>query len=341
MAKHGQPNIKGAELRACLQDQYGLHPITLEYLALGLDYDAGVYRVVDEQGSAYLLKAQSRPLYTPCYLIPAYLHKQGIASVVAPLPTKKKTLWARLGGWTVILYPFLEGATGWAGMADMQWKKTGAVFRRIHQTRPPAERFEGVRQETFDPTEYTHLVNMLEARVANPMPEDTTAESALCSFWLAHQALIRKGLTTLETLAATLRQHAGPYVICHADLHPGNLIRDLAGHIHVIDWDEVMLAPKERDFIFVQLPQIDGGAWLDTPPFFQGYGQTKIDWVALTYYLWERVIQDVIECARSVYFRNDWGEEAKRGAVELFEQVVDENNHIIRAAQTSETNIPA
>jgi spectinomycin phosphotransferase len=48
------------------------------------------------------------------------------------------------------------------------------------------------------------------------------------------------------------------------DLHPRNLIRDHAGKVFVIDWDEVMLAPKERDFIFVRPPTRCGvfsGLW--------------------------------------------------------------------------------
>ena len=67
-----------------------------------------------------------------------------------------------------------------------------------------------------------------------------------------------------------------------------------------------MLAPKERDFIFVREPQADA--------FWEGYGQAEIDWMALTYYLWERVVQDVIECTEDVFFRDDWGEESQGGS---------------------------
>jgi spectinomycin phosphotransferase len=80
--------------------------------------------------------------------------------------------------------------------------------------------------------------------------------------------------------------------------------------VFVIDWDEVMLAPKERDFLWVREPH--AGA------FFQGYGQEEIDWMALTYFLWERVIQDVIECAKDVCFRDDLGEETKAEIARLF-----------------------
>src|SRR5712664_553413 len=104
---HEQPGIPEERLRACLQDQYDLTPVTLEFLPLGLDYHAGVYRVVSEQGTPYLLKVTSRPLYEPGCLVPHYLRDQGIISVVAPYPTKSHTLWTLLEEWTVIVYPFI------------------------------------------------------------------------------------------------------------------------------------------------------------------------------------------------------------------------------------------
>src|SRR5438552_2473621 len=99
-----QPKIPEERLRACLHDQYDLHPITLEFLPRGKDYRAGVYRAVSEQGTAYLLKVTSRSLYEPSCLVPAYLSKQGITSVVAPIPTNSNALWTKLADWTVIVY---------------------------------------------------------------------------------------------------------------------------------------------------------------------------------------------------------------------------------------------
>src|SRR5947199_8449283 len=106
-----QPKIPEERLRACLQDQYDLYPVTLEFLPRGLDYHAGVYRVVSQQSTAYLLKVTSRSLYEPRCLVPRYLNDQGIASVVAPVPTRSGALWTKLGEWTVIVYPFIEGDT--------------------------------------------------------------------------------------------------------------------------------------------------------------------------------------------------------------------------------------
>src|SRR5437762_10132651 len=71
------PSITEEQLRACLQDQYDLYPVTLEFLPRGHDYNAGVYRVVSEQGAADLLKVTSRSLYEPSCRVPRYLKDQG------------------------------------------------------------------------------------------------------------------------------------------------------------------------------------------------------------------------------------------------------------------------
>jgi spectinomycin phosphotransferase len=148
------------------------------------------------------------------------------------------------------------------------------------------------------------------------------SERSLRSSWMARQSTINAAVTSLEKLAPALQSRSGPYVLCHADLHPANLIRNRTGQVFVIDWDEVMLAPKECDFIFVNEPPKDSSIRQDLPPFFQGYGQTEIDWVALTYYHWERVVQDLIECAQVVFLRDDLSEETKADAAQLFDTIV-------------------
>src|SRR2546430_17399777 len=115
-----QPKIPEEQLRACFQDQYDLYPVTLEFLPLGLDYNAGVYRAVSERGTAYLLKVTSRPLYEPRCLVPRYLNDQGIASVVAPIRSSSGALWTLLSEWTVIVYPWVSGVSSLTGMQDEQ-----------------------------------------------------------------------------------------------------------------------------------------------------------------------------------------------------------------------------
>ena len=325
------PGIAEEHLRASLQAQYDLGLATLVFLPLGHDYDAGVYRAVSERGTAYLLKITSRPLYEPRYLVPRYLSDQGIASVVAPLRTRSGALWTVLSEWTMIVYPWISGDSSLTGMTDEQWKQVGTIFKQIHQVRLPAVGFESLRKETFDPREYIQWVRAFEAQQIHAEGGDT-ARRALRSCWVAHQSTIHTVLASLERLAGVLRSRTLPSVICHGDLHARNLIRDRAGRVFVIDWDEVMLAPKERDFLFVRPPHATA--------FFQGYGQAEMDWVALTYFLWERVVQDLIECTRNVWFRQEWGEESRMEALQMLEVILAEDNGHIQAAYRASAHLP-
>lgn len=314
---YDQPSISEELLQSCLQAVYDLRPVSLEFLPLGLDSRAGVYRVVSEQGAAYLLKVkQGTTLYEPGCYVPRYLYDHGVTSVVAPLATRAHALWTTLEGWTVLVYPFIDGESGWSTITDEHWRETGAVFKQIHRVKPPASGFESVREETFDPTEYARWIQGFEEQHLYKEGE-SAAECTLCDSWREHQATIYAIVSALEKLGSALQVRALPNVICHADLHQNNLLRGQDGRVFVIDWDDVMLAPKERDFIFVKE---GAGARQTLSPFFQGYGQTEIDWAALAYYRYERVIQDVIAYAEEACLRDDLSEETRANSVQAFQK---------------------
>jgi|SRR5690349_3086618 len=325
------PNIAEERLRACLREQYGLVAATLEFLPRGRDYNAGVYRVVSEQGAAYLLKVTSRTLPAPSFLVPRALHDQGVTAVVAPVPMQGNALWARLAEWTVIVYPWIPGESSLTGMTPALWRETGAIFKRIHQAQLPPHVRSLLRAETFDPSEYVQWVRTVEAQYSSARDGESGAARALRAAWAAHQPTILAVVASLETLAAALQSRTLPYVICHADLHPANLLRDAAGRVFVIDWDEVMLAPKERDFIFIREPQ--------AAAFWDGYGQEAIDWVSLTYFRWERVMQDLIEDARLV-FRDDLGEDTRADAAQAFASTFAAGNNAA-AAYAAAAHLPS
>jgi spectinomycin phosphotransferase len=71
--------------------------------------------------------------------------------------------------------------------------------------------------------------------------------------------------------------------------------------LFIVDWDYPMLAPKERDLMFIGggqgfMPYI---AEQEELLFYQGYGQPELDRIALAYYRYERGITDIsVECER-------------------------------------------
>ena len=62
----------------------------------------------------------------------------------------------------------------------------------------------------------------------------------------------------------------------------------------IVDWDDPVLAPKERDLMFVGAGI--GGAWNrddEAAAFYRGYGPVAVDAEAIAYYRCDRIVEDV------------------------------------------------
>jgi len=305
--------VNEARLRECLQREYGIIPSALEFIPLGLDYNAATYRMVSG-GNTYFIKIKADPLNEPSYQVPRYLADRDVQDVIAPVPTRKNALWHGLEEGRLAVYPFIKGVTGWEGMSDAHWKKAGAVLKQIHTMEPSSFPFAPLRKETFDPSDYAQFIRDFESHPVYSQKSEDENVNFVVSTWKEHRSTIHTAMDSLEKFAASLQKSNLPLVLCHADLHPGNLLRDDDDGVFVIDWDDVMLAPKERDFIFIRKPYAEA--------FFEGYGQKDINQKALAYFLWERLVQDLIYCTKNVCFRADGNKEVSAASAKSFNKLL-------------------
>ena len=306
-------------LRASLHAQYGLAVIELTFLSLGHDSLAWVYRVRTADGTSYFLKVRQRVVNEPSLLVPCYLHDQGITQVIAPLPTTTQTLRTEVDGYALILYPFVAGTSGKdQGMTRSQWIAYGAILRQIHATSLPPDLAQLMPRETFAPAGAA-LVRDLEAHLGERTFADPTAQT-LATFWHERRDEIHTLVERAEELGRRLAQRAPAFVLCHADIHTANVLLDAGGLVWIVDWDDTVLAPKERDLMFV----VGGGindrlvGPREEELFFQGYGATTLDPLALAYYRYAWAVSDISEFGAQVFFRPDLGRVTKHAAADEF-----------------------
>ena len=122
-------------------------------------------------------------------------------------------------------------------------------------------------------------------------------------------------------LGLQLRERQFVQVLCHSDIHAANVLVADDGRILLVDWDQPMLAPRERDLLFVIGSRIGRTV---TPQeetwFFEGYGKVPVDPEAIIYYRYERVLEDIGEIAASVFTDSKLVEAGRAAQVAMAER---------------------
>ncbi len=326
-----KPDISDDSIIACLHDSFGLHIAHVTFLPLGW-VNSAVYRVTADSGTAYFLKLRRGNFNQIAVAVPAFLQSQGIRQVMAPIATTTHKLWVHAQGFDWILYPFFEGKTGFeVALSKTHWIALGKTMHAVHTTILPAALVEGVPKEDYLPR-WRNTVKAFDKQVEQHRYADPTAAS-LAAFWMTKRDEIQSIVERAEQLAQALQNRAVKLAVCHSDLHGRNVLVGADDELAIVDWDAPILAPKERDLMFIGGGV--GGIWNNDQEaswFYQGYGQTEIDLVALSYYRYERIVVDIAEDSEQIFGMQGSVEERQK-ALGLMNQFLP--NNVVEIAHRS------
>jgi spectinomycin phosphotransferase len=287
-----KPDIPDELILSRLQDEYHLHHARLTFLPLGADLDTAVYRVDTQVKTAYFLKLR-KGFEEITVKVPLFIKSQGIQGIIVPHETRSKQHWADFGDYKMILYPFIEGKDGFEReLSDPHRRILGAALREIHAAQLPPGLKGHIPQEDFSP-QWRESLKSLQA-----LAEDKTfgdpAATELARFMKSKRDEIARLVSRTEELASGLRSKPLEFVLCHTDFHGGNILISDQEELYIVDWDNPLLAPKERDLMFIGggIDEIWKGE-REEAVFYEGYGNTEIHLPALAYYRYERIIEDL------------------------------------------------
>ncbi|WP_194165291.1 aminoglycoside phosphotransferase family protein [Deinococcus terrestris] len=278
-----------------MRDAYGLGVGALTFLPQGT---APAYRA-DGPGSRWFLKllpdtpyghdlrrrvGAERPLLRA-------LRESGVLTrVPRPIPTLSGADVAEVEGYGVALYGWIDGASlraGWTaalpGVAPLLGRLHAGTQRLLEVVQvwpmPP---------EDFSlPFEEGLMGDLARLRVS--VGEERAGVAALRDLHLPHEAILGQVLTRARAFQEAARARPRRPVVCHTDAHGGNVMRDVAGELWLIDWETARLAPPEHDLwmLHPQLPEV-------LPAYEEAVGAPAVpDPDLLGFYLTRRVLEDM------------------------------------------------
>jgi spectinomycin phosphotransferase len=283
----------------CLHTNYGIEMLTLTFLPLGADMNASVYKAQAQDKSCYFVKLKRGHHHNIGIDIVALLHHAGIQQIIPPVKTIHGQLTHNMDDFTIGVYPFIEGQDGFTRtLTDQQWLTLGKTLRQIHDIDVPSSIKQRLRKEAYS-SKWREIVRSLYTHIEDK-PIDDKIALKLLAFMKKNMLTIQRLVDRAEQLAKILQDESPPFVLCHSDIHGGNVL--ISDHtIYVVDWDDPIMAPKERDLMFIG----GGVANVWNKPheeafFYKGYGKIEINMTMLTYYRHERIVEDIAEYGQNL-----------------------------------------
>jgi spectinomycin phosphotransferase len=273
--------IDPREIRPYLEEHYDLQIASI--VPAPREFVAETYVVETPGGDRYFVKlwlaARLPPHVTGSLVVLDQLYRSGLTQINRPIPTRSGALYSTNRDGIVAVFDYIEGVS----TLDYDLDSFGALIadlhlRTKHITAP-------IVRETFRPS-YSRELHDALADVAHQRASDGIL-LGLRRFLREYHDEIERDWHAFKATCAACREADLDFVITHGDA-AGNVRVATEGTIFVVDWDEILLAPPERDTWFL----------VQEPAFLAGYRRLIPDYapkpLAYRFYVYNRYFEDLL-----------------------------------------------
>lgn len=287
-----KPILSDPRIIDCLKTDYGINVISLSFLPWGADINASVYKA-EAHYKTFFVKLKRGYHHDFSVTLAKRLHDTGIPQIIPPINTIQGQPAKHIDDFTLIVYPFITGENGFSrNLTNKQWITLGKAMRQVHEMAIPLSLQNQIRREAYSPKWRDVVRSFYPTIEGDPFGDNIALK--LFKFMKENKTVIQRLVDRADMLKSKIQEQSPPFVLCHSDIHGGNVLIDNTDHLYIVDWDEPIMAPKERDLMF-----IGGGVanvWNkphEIDLFYQGYGKTEVNKTILAYYRHERIVEDI------------------------------------------------
>ena len=286
-------------LMVAVQQGYRIELENIKFLQRGFGGDC--YRIETDSAGSYFLKvhdplanqstaASSQDFYLP---LMHQLHSKRILQNIPHLiQTGDGGLSLDVGVNRLVVTDFISAElVGFGDLPEPILIRLAEHIGVLHNSRPQLE-FEHPFIDQFEIVFEEELQKAFESLA--DLPETATpGQQKVKALILPRQDQIAADLAILKGLQSYARNTDKSKVICHTDLHGGNLMTDAEGTLYILDWENALIAPPEHDLFFFAG---ENGFWeLFWPHYTRHYREASIDPEILRFYFYRRALEDVAD----------------------------------------------
>ena len=290
-----EPDLNKKKLIDAVAAGYGVSVRSLEFLPIGADARSFSYDCHTTDHRRLYLKVRLIDEESSNFFSVSMRIAQQVVGAIHPIANPQNGMvWIDFEGYKLMMFPFVSGIAGWdIELTENQWFQVGKTFRSLHDLVLPNSVACDLPREN-----YSEKYRNRALRYVNGEIQITAADvhaSAMQSLLKANRNLLLDIVKKAQALSLILPEKQLEFVCCHGDLHSGNFLITEGGSMHPVDWDNLSLAPKEKDLMFIGGGiggMLDGNNAEEL--FARGYGPCQICVDALRYFRLERIVQDVV-----------------------------------------------
>jgi len=277
----------------CLKANYGIPVSTLMPITDGADLFSEAYKAETTNQISYFVKLKQGIHHAIGISLQQLLHNADIQQIISPIKTIDNKLSQIFNDFTLIVYPFINGQNGFdRNLNKDQWIELGNALKQIHEFNVPLSIKKKIRHESYS-SKWREAVRSIYDRIDSEKSDDPIIQELLV-FMKNHKETILRLVNAAEKLSKKIQKKDPGFVLCHSDIHAGNVLIQDDGKIYIVDWDSPIMAPKERDLMFIGGGV--GNVWnnpREVEFFYQGYRIAAVDMEILYYYRCDRILEDI------------------------------------------------
>ncbi|MBB63953.1 MAG: spectinomycin phosphotransferase [Waddliaceae bacterium] len=276
-----------------IKTHYSIEVEELTLLKIGADTEAKIYKALASDELIFFVKSKYDLKNTLATDIPKLLSERGIKELIAPIHTINNKSALTIENFSLSVFPFINGEDGFTrDLTSEQWVILGKTLRQIHNLQVPFSIRKQIPEEQFS-SKWRNKLRSIYFLIESEQFVDELSLN-LVEFIKKNRDTIQELIERSESLAKELQTQELEFVFCHSDIHAGNVLIGDDERIYIVDWDSPIIAPRERDLMFIGAGVAN--VWNNTYEeklFYKGYGEIKINKRAISYYRYERIVEDI------------------------------------------------